>query len=96
MSSPSPGAVERQLAALADAVILGNRAGALDLVKALLESGVSHQVILEQGVTVGMSVVGERVTWAEFLIPGVFSVIGYGEDAVPHAYQSSGMAHAGA
>jgi 5-methyltetrahydrofolate--homocysteine methyltransferase len=63
--------MEAGLESLAHAVIEGNRKGAVDMVRRLLDSGILPARIIEEGLLAGMKVVGERFTHCELYVPEV-------------------------
>jgi 5-methyltetrahydrofolate--homocysteine methyltransferase len=63
--------MEAGLETLADAVVHGNRKGAVDMVRRLLDSGMTPTRIIDEGLLAGMAVVGERFTNCELYVPEV-------------------------
>jgi len=59
------------LKALADAVISGNRDEAQSLTQAAVDEGVSAEQVLNEGLTAGMDVVGQKFKANEFYVPEV-------------------------
>lgn len=59
------------LNALAEAIINGNRDDAKRLVQEAIDEGVSAEAILNDGLTAGMDVVGQRFKNNEFYVPEV-------------------------
>jgi 5-methyltetrahydrofolate--homocysteine methyltransferase len=57
--------------ALSEAIIAGDQAAALELTKSAINSGVSPEIILNEGLIAGMNVIGERFKNNEVYIPEV-------------------------
>ena len=61
--------MEEKLQSLKQAVIDGNRNGAIELTEQLLEANVSPKKVLDEGLIAGMSHVGELFKQGEYFVP---------------------------